>query len=363
MWSMEKFTNITDQMIGVTLFFLALILALAGIIIRYVSRKSKEKVPGNIIASKGIHWVEVDRYIFNTFFKFHEDWSTFNIESIKHYVTKDFFSHLQLQLDMLRKQGREDIKSNIRIHDVHLIHTGYEMNDMHKLSVSITAEIDNTLKDERGVIYTNSNILTEYWHFKREKGIWKLDSITLSAAELSKAQEKIASFAHKNHYHFDSSYGVSLLPESGSIFSREIFEFTKVTNHVMGTYNMEPIQIYMYAIHKKIYLVSQVYMKTPFDHIIIRRNTTFKNKPEDVELADIDNWKIAQKYSVYMSLDSSVTELKLLNSQFMKRFESLPKDFTIEIMSNVVFCYTQEFRSTSYEEIQEMTQVLVDELA
>ena len=96
--------------------------------------------------------------------------------------------------------------------------------------------------------------------------------------------------------------------------------------------------------------------------MIVRRNVKFKHKPKDVELADVDNWKIAQKYSVYTSIDGPELSLNILTSQFMKRFDSLPRDFTIEILGNTVVCYTQESRSTTYEQMFDMTKALLDEL-
>jgi hypothetical protein len=149
-----------------------------------------------------------------------------------------------------------------------------------------------------------------------------------------------------------------------TIFSKKEFGVAEINNHVLGAYGENPFEIYTFLSKGNgTYLVSQTYINTFFDHVIVRRNTTFKNKPEDVELADVDNWKIAQKYSVYTSPDSSAMELSILNSQFMKRFDSLPKDFTIEILGNVVICYTHESRKTTYDQMLDMTKALLDELA
>jgi hypothetical protein len=228
---------------------------------------------------------------------------------------------------------------------------------MHKLSVLITGKADIFIKniDTNETISSYVDTIVEYWHFKKEGRLWKLDLITQYKGGLNKIQKKVADFAKKHKYYFDTQYALFSLPNACSIKFNE----TNVTNYVLGLHN--DIAFEICTINSK-YLIVQIHMNTPCDHVIVRRNIVFKNKPDNLELAEIDNWKIAQKYSVYMEPDSPASELSILNSQFLKKFEVLPKDFTVEIMNNVVFCYTKGFRNISYQNILEMTKALIEEL-
>ena len=331
---------------------------------RRSSRKVNEKIQKRLIKEKGINLVEIDRYIFNIFPKFQKDWSDFNIESMKEYVTDSYFEYVSLQLQILKREGRVNVMSHVKIHDVWIVNSIYEDKQRDKLSVEITASAKDVLQyDEGEVIHTDSNTFTEYWHFKKEISTWKLDCITQKKAPLSKPQLKVKSFAEKNKFFFDTSYGLLALPAQGSIFSKKEFGIAEIDNHVLGTHNGTPLELYTFLTNRNgTYLVSQSYINTYYEHVIVRRNVKFKHKPKDVELADVDNWKIAQKYSVYTSIDGPELSLNILTSQFMKRFDSLPRDFTIEILGNTVVCYTQESRSTTYEQMFDMTKALLDEL-
>ena len=337
-------------------------------LLHYVSSRKlkniKEKTQKNLIKEKGINLVEIDRHIFEIFPRFQKDWSDFNFESMKEYVTDAYLEHVTLQLQILKLEGRVNSMSHVKIHDVWIVNSTYEDKRRDRLSVEITALAKDVLEDNQGeIIHTDSNTFTEYWHFKKEAAGWKLDLITQRKTPLSKAQLTIKDFADRHNLSFDSSYGLLSLPIQGSIFSKKEFGIAEIDNHVLGTHEGTPFEIYTFLTNKKgTYLVSQSYINTHFEHIIVRRNIKFKHKPKDVELADVDNWKIAQKYSVYTSIDGPEISLNILNSQFMKRFDSLPKDFTIEILGNIVVCYTQESRKTTYDQMFDMTKALLDEL-
>jgi hypothetical protein len=344
----------------------AIIFGIISIIVflnRHFSKKQKQKVENQIVARKGINLIEIDRHIFSTFLRFQKDWGDFNIDSIKTYLSEDYFKKVELQLEIIKKAHRINEMKNVKIQDVYFVRNQYERGDVNKFSVSITAQAeDNLINADTGELISKDNShFTEIWHFKKEGKEWKLDGIFQEQFALSRAQYILSVFAFNNNSFYDSNFGLLSLPDKGSIFNKKEFGRANVTNHVAGRYNNESFEIYHFQNSAgKTFLVSQVYIDTPYEHLVVKKKGNTKNLPTDIELADVDNWKIAQKYSVYMSPSSYDIEVPILNSQFMKRLETLPKDFTIEILDSYIVCYTKESRATTYEEMFDITKALID---
>jgi len=295
---------------------------------------------------------KLSQYAQGIFFKFQQDWSSFNTESMKRYLSPAYQNHIFLMLHALNGAHRVNKMSNVKIATALITHAADSTDDSKDMFViGFTASASDQLIDTRTgkSLYVDNGTFTEFWRFVRTGNTWLLDGIDQATASLTQARVDIKDFAAKNGLYYSLDWGWLLLPADGYLFSKGKFGISDINNHVIGFVNNVLTQAYTYqpvaesrGYVKDQYLVMQTNVPKEYGRILVKRKTGIINWPVGGGLTHIKmEWgEFNDMYDVYASDLERVTSFELLNPAFMSILRDLPYEVSIEVVDNVVYIFT-----------------------
>jgi hypothetical protein len=185
-----------------------------------------------------------------TFPKYQQDWSAFDLDSIRTYTSPRYFEHVRLLLAALRGLGRQNVVAQPHINDWAIVDAHNDDNDdLDGFTAFIKAgAVDNlvSMADNR-VIYTDSSTFEEYWRFDRDGDRWVLDGIRQATENSLLMDSGLQQFADKNGMYYSPDMGYLLLPERGQLFGKANFKRSDINNHVIGEWEGLLVQLYTYV--------------------------------------------------------------------------------------------------------------------
>jgi len=320
-----------------------------------VAQTSKMRKALGIASSNDTVWNEknVLKYVEGIFYKFQQDWTKFDIASMKQYLSPHYHGHITLMMQALHDAHRINkvMSPQVLSSVIATVHDA-DNNDEDMFEVAFTATANDQLYDDRTdtLLFRDTSTFTEYWRFVRQGNNWLFDGIRQDTQNDSKTRSEIAQFAEQNGMYYSADWGWLLLPADGYLFNHGKFGTSDINNHAIGLVNNVLVQLYTYApdvnaqtdtgIDK--YLVVQTHVPKDYGRILVRRRSKFINWPvKGLTQIKMEWGEFNDMYDVYASDLERVTSFELLNPAFMANLRDLPLAVNIEVVNNVVYLFAQ----------------------
>lgn len=282
----------------------------------------------------------------DTFVRFQKDWSAFDVESMKSYMTDHYYQHNLLMMGALKLAARQNQVDDIKIYNVQLKNQTEE---------AFTAIININATDITNDTRTNTQLFKQvvrtlqYYKFKQVNGRWLLDGVDNITQDPSQRVSDMQALADTNGYFYSLDWGWLLLPTSGQLFKGGKFGISDINNHVIGTIGQTIFQLYTYRPYSsnngtnlKQYLVAQVAVPKNYGNIYVRPNKLIDIPPHGLTKVSLEWGDFNKKYDVFASDMERVTSFELLNPSFMEKLESLPFHLSMEVADNTVYLYSTD---------------------
>lgn len=289
------------------------------------------------------------------FSKFQNDWATFNVDSMRGYVTQPYMYHLELMLYALKLRQRRNDMQNVKISQIFPVEINDSVdNSQDRITYFIEASAkDSIIENIDGTetnLFTDNNTFSELWHLVRNGNEWKLESIEQTTAQYNAQKNDIKLFAEQNGLYYSPDWGWLLLPRRGVLFSKGSFGKSDINNHVIGVYNNLLIEIYTYIenpLNSTVvsYTIAQVALPKRYGSIIVEAKKSwsqniFGSTPKGYNKISMEWPDFNKRYNVYATDIEQVTAFELLHPVYMEKLFALPFKVSIEVVDNVVYLYT-----------------------
>lgn len=315
----------------------------------------------------------------NTFMTFQRDWSTFNIENMRLYLTARYWQHMALVMAAIKQRGRRnDVQSpSLKSEPQPIEVQDFANNNQDRVTFLINGQAHDLLLDTRSgqeaVLFTDNSIFTESWSFVRGESGWLLDGIAQATESAAMLRPDIEDFAQKNNMFYSRDWGWLLLPQRGVLFSNGRFGRSDINNHVIGVYKNLIIEIYTYipdarqnTTSSQQFVIAQVALPKYYDSIIVEAKqgslvSLFQRKPGGYNKLSLEWNDFNKRYNVYATNTEQVTAFELLHPVYMEKLFALPFKVSIEVVDNVVYLYTQD-KKADYASMLAILQAAFEEM-
>lgn len=300
----------------------------------------------------------------DTLLRFQKDWSAFDINSMKTYMSESYFRHNFLMMSAMKLAARQNQVDNIKIFDVKLVNQTIT-SDSFTAAITISAtDITNDTRTNRQLFRQRVRTV-QFYKFKQLEGRYVLDGVDNSTQDPSQHVNDMQVLADTNGYFYSLDWGWLLLPTSGQLFKGGKFGVSDINNHVIGTIGQTIFQLYTYRpysgnnsdINLGQYLVAQTAVPKDYGNIYIRPNKLIDIAPKGMTKVSLEWGDFNKKYDVFASDMERVTSFELLNPSFMEKIERLPFHLSIEVADNVVYLYSQD-SNLGVEDYKMMLEIL-----
>ncbi|MGH7241751.1 MAG: TIM44-like domain-containing protein, partial [Candidatus Saccharimonadales bacterium] len=176
----------------------------------------------------------------DVFMQFQKDWSDFDTEAMKAYMTPSYQYHNALMLYSLQLAGRRNIVGNPQLNQVTVVGVDDSSdNSKDTVVIGIQAQAHDQLIDtsDNKTLFTDNHPFTEFWLFQRDTDGWRLDGIQQATASNWQRNSSLEQFATQNGYYFSLDMGWLMLPKRGQLFGDGKFGTSDINNHVIGLHN------------------------------------------------------------------------------------------------------------------------------
>ncbi|MEP7205001.1 MAG: DUF3137 domain-containing protein [Candidatus Saccharibacteria bacterium] len=283
------------------------------------------------------------------FLRHQKDWSAFNLESMKQYMTPAYLYHTQLMMAALKGAQRQNQVDNIMITSTEIVDVSDSLdNTQDHFGAVIVAQVDDIINNTAlsKQIHKQTLVAEQTYKFQRLNQTWLFSGIDQSTASMLTHNAELEKFAAANNFCYSLDWGWLLLPERGQLFGSGKFGLSDINNHIIGVYNNVLIQLYTYSPNSQIiknYLIAQTSVPKSYGDIVVRRRRTGMNfKIRGLNKLSTEWGDFNKKYDVFASNAEQATSFELLNPLFMEKLESLPFEVNIEVVDNVVYLYADE---------------------
>lgn len=334
---------------------------------KYIQRLGKAKKEITQAAEKDPAWdlADLQQHVHDTFIKFQADWSTFNIDSMKTYLSGRYWQHMSLVMAAIKqRQRRNDVQQPQLLSTPEPISVSdFADNNQDRVSFMIRARAHDVLLEnvdgQETELFSDNNAFTEYWNFVRNDNEWRMDGISQATESALTLRPDIEQFATQNSMFYSKDWGWLLLPRRGVLFGGGRFGVSDINNHVIGVYKNLIIELYTYVPNPKSsssnalqFVVAQVALPKRYDSIIVQARhkgllSVFQRTPAGYNKLSLEWADFNKRYEVYATNVEQVTAFELLHPVYMEKLFALPFSVSIEVVDNVVYLYTQD-RNADY---------------
>ncbi len=335
----------------------------------------------------------IEQRVTEVFHTFQKDWSDFNTENMKSYLTPRYQNHISLMLVALHQMGRRNEMKSVSLSKVTLFGVDDSEHDEHdRFNVEIKASaIDNLVDLRTGkVLHGNSSSFEELWHFEREGREWDLDSITqINRDDLivkydPKVDKKYLDFAEQNGFFYNADFGWLLMPLHGVLFSEASYGRSDINHHVIGLYNNVVVQFFEYIpliqekaklkdhfrhFYKKRnslakYTIAHATLTKEYSNILVERRSFpsfFSFSPSGMLKVSLEWPQFNKLFNVFATDIDKVTSLELLHPAFMEKLAHAPYRINLEIIGNDLYLYTTD-KKADYQQMLKILKEAFEEM-
>lgn len=301
------------------------------------------------------------------FQRYQTDWSNYDTEAMKAYMTPTYQYHASLIIYALQQAGRRNLVTNAQLQQsliTEIVDSPNNAEDV--VVVGITAQADDRLIDSSNnkQLFRDTKPFTEFWRFRRRDNVWLLDGIQQATASHWMYNPGLERLAQQNGYYFSADWGWLLLPRRGQLFGKGKFGVSDINNHVIGVHGQCLAQLYTYSPvprNRDSYLIAQTNLPRSYGNIVVRRHSRWPFGLKGLRKVSTEWPDFNKKYDVYATSSEQATSLELLNPLYMEKLEALPFEVNIEVVDNVVYLYTKQIDGLdTMKRYQTMLNILND---
>ncbi len=331
-------------------------------------RRERMKAALASAAAADIIWEagSIEAHAKDIFLRYQKDWSAFNLDSMKTYMTPEYYQHNLLMMGALKLHARQNDVQEPVVSSAEVFHftdSTDNASDSHivQLGVHVKDVLIDTVDNKQ--LFTKHLSATEYYKFVRAGSTRKFAGIDQATADPSKRNIPLENFAKKHSYFFSLDWGYLLLPRRGQLFNQGAFGISDINNHVIGLYKDIIIQIYTYSALQGSgieYLVAQTSVPKSYGNIVVQhKKGNFLPRIKKLRKLKMEWQDFNNRYEVFASDAELATSFELLNPKFMEQLEALPFDVNIEVVDNIVYLYATSFGQLSKTEHYETMLVIL----
>ncbi len=332
-------------------------------------KKTKIGMSQSAISDKSWDENSVTQMVRQTFVSYQQDWSNFNVDNMRKYLSPYFWQYNYLMMLAIKLRQRTNMVQNPELIEL----APYAMDDeagenQDKLTYYIKAKARDVIYDnfEQKELFVDNNDFIEYWNFTRDNEGWQLDSIKQATENPISIVPEISQFATDNGLFYSPDWGWLLLPQRGQLFSKAKFGLSDINNHVIGMYHDVLIELYTYVPTTKntrlTYIIAQLAIPKRYEDLIIKAKNSFWkiDTEQNMNLFKKDETKLNRislewpdfnkRYKVFATNVEQVTAFELLHPVFMEKLFALKFKVSIEVIDNVIYLYTQD-NNAKYEQM------------
>jgi hypothetical protein len=340
----------------------------------------------------------IKKRVSDVFYAFQKDWSEFNVENMKSYLTDQYLKRMVLEMAVLKNMHRRNEMIDPNLKNVVILEASDSLNnDDDYFLAEITAQAHDKLIDETtgNQLYADSKSFTEYWRFVRNGNIWKLSLISQVTEEEALIEKDISDFSARNNFFYDPDFGWLMMPNRGAIFRKTNFKRSDINNHVIGYFRDKIVEFYtyipvpgnngssgtfkwgkgevplsnflggdqQYSIGYKNYVVAQAILPINYRDILIKKkHWLFNFSPRGLRRIHTESNDFERKFCLWADPSDQVSSFELLAPNFMEKIYALPFELNIEVVDNVLYFYVKSRKEISYDKLLEILSWAFDEM-
>ncbi|HTE57306.1 MAG TPA: TIM44-like domain-containing protein [Verrucomicrobiae bacterium] len=329
----------------------------------------------------------------NIFYAFQKDWSDFNTDSMKAYLTPRYHYHTSLMLNALWHMNRRNEMRDVNLKSVTLFDVHDNADDeLDRFTVEIRASAtDNLLDMATGkLLHGTFPAFEELWHFEREGKTWMLDSVTqinrdsLIVKYDPVIDKKYADFAKANKFFYNADFGWLLMPLHGILFSDASYGRSDLNHHVIGLYHNLIVQFFEYTplIQKQAqlkdhfrhlyqprnpmanYTVAHTTLPKSYGNILVARHKSsafFKFSPQGMHKITLEWPQFNKLFDVYATDMDRIASLELVHPAFMEQLVGLSFKVSIEVIGTDLYLYSTD-KSADYQQMLDILKKAFKEM-
>jgi len=312
----------------------------------------------------------------DTFVQYQHDWSAFNLDNMKTYMTPHYFYHNQLMMGAMKLMQRQNQVNNITVTNVDISNAS-DAGFTAATTISATDITNDTRENPPRTLFTQFVTTTEFYKFIKNDGSdtattghdWLLDGYDTDTQNPASANTGLANFASANGYCYSLDWGWLLLPTHGVLFGAARFGTSDINNHVIGqlssTGYVQPddtiFQLYTYAPNPQqsaTYLVAQVAVEKDYGDILVRHKKALELSPRGLTKLSMEWGDFNKEYEVFASDQEKATSFELLDPSYMEKLAAVPFAINIEVTDNVLYLYAKDvaIHADNYQTILTLLQ-------
>lgn len=319
---------------------------------------------------------ELKKRVCDVFLRFQQDWSSFNTESMKEYLTDNYLKRMVLELSVLQNEGRRNIMENVSCQGVEILHASDHQDDSKDQFIAeVQGKAKDILMDEinNKKLYSDGDPFVEYWTFVRIGDGWKLDLIKQATEDKALREKQIEEFSEKNGFFYDPDFGWLMMPNKGVIFKRNNFRTSDINNHVIGYFRNKIVELYTIIPNANVYvagkpagtnyIVAQAIIPKSYNNILVRRKRMFFNfGPRGLRRIHTESNDFENKFCLWAHREDQVSSFELLTPNFMEKVYQLPFELNIEVVGNFLYFYAKSRKDINYDQMLEILSWAFDEM-
>lgn len=334
------------------------------------AKRDKVKRELAVLAANDVVWEQgkMETRAKELFIQYQKDWSSFDLDSMKTYMTPEYYQHNLLMMGAMKMLNRQNDVQSPSVLSAEIFNyqdNAATDNDLHTVQMSVF--VHDVLKDTEinKNLYAKNLSATEYYKFRRSGDAWQFAGIDQATASPAMMNNELRRFAHNNQYFYSADWGYLLLPQRGQLFKGGNFGVSDINNHVIGLYNDIIIQLYTYvpapSNASTSYLIAQTSVPKRYGNIVVRKKAGwFAGGTKGLRKIQMEWSDFNTKYEVFASDQELATSFELLNPSFMEKLEALSIEVNIEVVDNIVYLYTPEKGIIKPENYQTLLSLLKD---
>ncbi len=332
------------------------------------ARRAKMKVDLAAAAAADVVWEQgsLETQAKDTFVRYQKDWSAFDLDSMKSYMTHHYYQHNLLMMAAMKLMARQNDVQNPLVLSAEIMNMADDVdNSKDSFSIQMSVHVQDVLNDTKDnrQLFSQPLSAVETYNFKRSGKEWKFNGIDQASANPLKRNVILEKFAADNGYFYSLDWGHLLLPARGQLFAKGSFGLSDINNHVIGMYNDIVIQLYNFVPNPQKtvggYIIAQTAVPKSYGNIVVRRKAGFfVGGTKGLRQLKMEWQDFNSIYEVFASDENLATSFELLNPKFMEQLQALDFEVNIEVVDNIVYLYAPEKMGINNEHYAKMLEVL-----
>ena len=372
----------------------------------YIRKKKIKLAKQEILASemKDSAWdlEGLKKRVSDVFVNFQRDWSAFNVESMKDYLSDSYYRRMVLEMSVLKNQNRKNEVNNPQILSIEILEAvDKEDNSQDYFVAEVKAKANDVLWDtkENKKLFEDNNGFTEYWKFIRNGEIWNLEVINQSTEASELKETSISDFAKRNGFFYDADFGWLMMPNKGVIFRKSNFKTSDINNHVVGYFQEKLVEFYTFVPYPnqneenfnnysnintdnlwKVsytgvgssgfhwsdsanYVVAQTVLPIEYNDILVRKKRKWFNfSPRGMRRIQTESNEFENKFCLWADPQDQVSSFELLTPNFMAKVYDLPFELNIEVVGKFLYFYAKSRKDVDYDKMLEILSWAFEEM-